>query len=164
MAKPSPKWVISHWNKFFEGYQTPAKEFYSAVEEALKRREVPDTSNSRVDWREGAIFSAKREYLRIKRRGLVFDICAAPFGNGFFFSWWLCQPPSGFWLLMSFIPIFGPLMIWAFKRETYFQMDTAMMFQGAVHAAVLEVIDGLTSAKGIRGLSELERKPILGRM
>ena len=36
-----------------------------------------------------------------------------------------------------------------------------MMFQGAVHSAMLEVIDEITNTKGLRALSEAERKPIL---
>ena len=35
------------------------------------------------------------------------------------------------------------------------------MFRGAVYSAVLEVIDEITNAKGLRALSETERKPIL---
>jgi hypothetical protein len=40
-------------------------------------------------------------------------------------------------------------------------MDTAIMFQSMVHSAVLDVIDPLFTAKGVRALSELERKPIM---
>jgi hypothetical protein len=40
-------------------------------------------------------------------------------------------------------------------------MDTALMFQESVHNAVLEVVDCITAAKGIRALTEAERKPIL---
>ena len=42
-----------------------------------------------VEWPEGGLLSAKRLYLRVIRKEHVFDICGAPFGNGFFFSWWL---------------------------------------------------------------------------
>ena len=48
-----------------------------------------------------------------------------------------------------------------FSPPTFYKLDTALMFQEAVHNAVLEVIDGMTSAKGLRALSDLERKPIL---
>lgn len=48
-----------------------------------------------------------------------------------------------------------------FAPDTYYKMDTAQMFQESVRAAVLEAVDGLTSAKGHRMLTELERKPIL---
>jgi hypothetical protein len=36
-----------------------------------------------------------------------------------------------------------------------------MMFRESVQNAVFEVIDSLTTAKGIRPLSELERKPVM---
>lgn len=115
---------------------------------AIERRAIPDAAQSRVDWREGGVLSAKREYLRVRRKQYTFDICGAPFGTGFFVSWWLTEP-------------LGCLGGYIRRRETYYRIDTALMFQEAVHAAVLEVIDGMTSAKGIRGLSELDRKPIL---
>jgi len=35
------------------------------------------------------------------------------------------------------------------------------MFQAVVHAAVLEVVDQVMSAKGARALTEFERKPIM---
>jgi hypothetical protein len=37
------------------------------------------------------------------------------------------------------------------------------MFEKAVHNAVLEVVDRMTASKGIRALSESERKPIMKR-
>jgi hypothetical protein len=44
---------------------------------------------------------------------------------------------------------------------TYYKIDTTLMFQESVHRAVVEVIDQMTQAKGLRALSESERKPIL---
>ncbi|MGH7788133.1 MAG: hypothetical protein ACRERC_14770 [Candidatus Binatia bacterium] len=46
-------------------------------------------------------------------------------------------------------------------RLTYYRIDTAEMFYQLVHDAVLEVIDGLSSAQGLRFLSEAERKPVM---
>jgi hypothetical protein len=209
--------VISHWHHPIENFQTSPLEFYAAVEEALRPREIPDISTSRVDWKEGGVLSARREYLRVQRGKLVFDVCAAPFGTGFFFSSWLTELPPAHGLLYAVlillsgpvmlamfvqtfgflagliltligfpllivgagylvrkggltadvedavlaIPFFGTLYERIFKPVTYYKMDTAMMFQSAVHTAVLEVIDRLMSAKGIRAMSELERKPIM---
>lgn len=210
--------VISHWHHPIENFQTSAMEFYFAVEQALAPKQIPEYSTSRVDWREGGVLSGRREYLRVKRGKLVFDICAAPFGSGFFFSWWLAEAPPSWGLLWAFfivfagfvfmticvqamgilagtfwgivgliaafwllgylirqgkiggssledavlaIPLFGGLYERLFKPPTYYKMDTAIMFQSMVHGAVLDVIDPLLHIKGVRALSELERKPIM---
>jgi len=207
--------VISHWYHLIENLQASSKEFYSSVEAAIQRRQVPQASASRVDYREGGVFSAEREYLRVTRGRYIFDICGAPYGTGFFFSSWLAEArspfgplalliliimlffamglsfrvfgfflgllfifvglPILFWLFVNFMnkqqegwddalvamPVLGPLYERIFRPETYYKIDTALMFQQAIHNAVLEVVDQITSAKGVRALSELERKPIL---
>ena len=91
--------VISHWSHLVDDFDTSALDFYSAVETAVEAREVPNAEFSRVQFKEGGIASAKREYLRIQRGKVVFDICAAPYGNAFFFSWWLSRlGPKHPWL------------------------------------------------------------------
>jgi len=35
------------------------------------------------------------------------------------------------------------------------------MFQDSVHSAVLEVLEQVTEGKGVKALSELEKKPVL---
>jgi len=158
---PKATEFIAHWNAFVEGFQGSPLEFYTQVEAAIRERQMTDYHASRVDWREGGILSAKREYLRVRRKEFAFDICGAPFGNGFFFSSWLGEIPSGFWALVSLIPIFGVFAHWAFRRKTYYRIDTAMMFRALVHNAVLDVIDEMTKQRGLRQLTELERKPVM---
>jgi len=225
MAKPSN--VISHWDRLFENFQASSLEFYNSVEKAVETRMVPETHWTRVEHKEGGLASANRLYLRMQRGKHAFDICAAPFGTGFFVSWWLTEPPLPFALLytlgflfcvmMSFYFAFGigfgigavlqgygfgillggslalfgvpaflwllgngmrkgairgestvlamPLVGWVYERlfapTTYYAIDTALMFQQSVHNAVLEVIDCITASKGIRALTEAERKPVL---
>ena len=157
--------TLSHWFNLIEGLQDSPQQFYSSVEEALKSRGLPDITVSRVDYREGGLLSAKREYLRVHRKEHIFDICAAPIGKGFFVSWWMGEtPPGGLWALILMIPVLGPLMIRYFRPSTFFRHDTALMFQESVRHSVLEVIDAITKSKGLRGLSELERKPILSSL
>ena len=214
MAVASLDSVLSHWCKLFENLQMAPLEFYATIEQAVKRREIPNIEISRVDWSESGIFSARREYLRISRGRHVFDICGAPFGTGFFVSSWLARPQAAPWPLALvllalgafiglaiFIRIFGfilglpafligfPLLFWGlvqilkdnegwddsivaipilgpiyqriFRPETYYMIDTTQMFQQLVHNAVMEAVDQMTSGKGVRALSELERKPAL---
>lgn len=105
--------VISHWHTLMEDFETSGMEFYAAVEEALKERSVPDIELSRVEWQEGGMGTARREYLRVKRSRLAFDICAAPFGKGFFFSWWLARIPQKFGVLLLGLVLLGILIVWS---------------------------------------------------
>ena len=57
----------------------------------------------------------------------------------------------------------GLLWLWdrLFLPPTYYRLDSASMFHATVHQAIQEIIDQMTQAKGLRALTELERKPIL---
>lgn len=95
--------VLSHWATLVENMQASPLEFYKRVEEAVGKREIPDLQISRVTWKESGILSADREYLRVMRGRYLYDICAAPFGNGFFFSSWMAESlPSPFWAMLGF--------------------------------------------------------------
>lgn len=209
--KGRPEVILSHWFNTLDGFQTSAMAFYESVRQAIERREIPKVEMSLVEWHESGMFSAKRAYLRVKREDYVFDICAAPYGTGFFFSWWLGQSlninigsilaivgvpfivfilvgyyvgfGTGFlvgffaWLglvitlgpqalesidhLLLKLPYIGPFYEQFLRPLTYYRIDTAVMFRGVVHSSVLEVIDELTKTKGLRALTELERKPVM---
>ena len=79
---------LSHWQTAYEGFSTPVQDFYAEVEKAVNNRQVPDITFSRVVYKEGGVASSGREYLRVSRGAQVFDVCAAPYGTGFFFSSW----------------------------------------------------------------------------
>jgi hypothetical protein len=205
--------IISHWHLLADDMRASALNYYSAIEEELKRREVPSVRTERVDWREGGITTAKREYLRVTRERLTFDLCAAPFGAGFFFSWWLAVQRSpyaavlgyaglvvllglavamignmgmmagGFLFLVALavvltvvsqlagdgntlpedavqsMPAIGALYDKVFRPETYYSLDTTIMFQESVRRAVNTVISGERSAQGLRALSPDEERP-----
>lgn len=153
--------VLSHWSNQVENFSYSSKDFYRQVEEAIKQRGIPKLKVSRVNYSESGLMSAKREYLRLGRREHIFDICAAPFGNGFFVSWWLGEAQGFLYRLLSAIPFIGNTLASLVRPLTYYRIDTASMFQGSVHSAVLEVMDQIMKAKGLRLLSENERKPIL---
>ncbi len=202
----TPAILLAHWYHLIEGLQTSSLGFYQGIEQALGHRAVPDTATARTDYRESGFLSAKREYLRITRGAQAIDICAAPFGTGFFVSWWLGEARPGpliptvallavlivdfrifgaffglGFLVLGFlglgalisqgeapwhayvfaVPFLGQLWERLFQPLTLYRYDTMLMFKSAVHKAVLEVIDGLTDAQGLRRLSDDERKPIM---
>src|SRR5262245_22498809 len=84
---PKPAVVASHWHHSVPDLQTSSLEFFEAVEMALRAREV-DVQTERIQWHEGSILTAKREYLRLSYARFVFDISAFPFGRDYTFSWW----------------------------------------------------------------------------
>src|SRR3984893_2199917 len=88
MGKPQ---VEGHWHSLIEGFSTSPLDFYELVKAGLARREIPNLKIKTVTWKESGLGSGKRVYLRVSRETLNFDICAAPFGTGFFFSWWLAK-------------------------------------------------------------------------
>jgi hypothetical protein len=88
-----PTEIVGHSAFLIENFQFSTQEFYSRVEAALQQRDVPKLQTARVDWHEGGIMSAAREYLRTNYERLTFDICAAPFGTGFFVSFWIGERP-----------------------------------------------------------------------
>jgi hypothetical protein len=143
------------------GLQASPKEFYATLENVIRQRGVPNTEAFRIDCPEGGPFSAKREYLRVRRKEYVFDICGAPFANGFFVSWWLGELPSGCLMIFGAIPVAGAVVRMFVRRPTYYRIDTGLMFQESIRGAVNDVIDQMTAAKGVRSLTEFERKPIL---
>jgi hypothetical protein len=208
----TPDAVNGHWSTLVEGLQLPPLEFYASVEAAVAQKSIPDATFERIEYREGGAFSGFRTYLRIRRHREVFDVCAAPFGNGCFFSWWLAEVRPRLPTVASIFIVFGylvllsifsgefgmlrgpvfllllvplglfvvsrmgtqeaddfilmlPLLGWLYERLfrpiTYYRIDTSDMFQTAVRHTVMEVLDQVTAAKGIRALSDLDRKPVM---
>ena len=156
------KVLHAHWSTLVEGLSASSMEMYSKIEEKLKTRQMPDASFGREQLAAGGILSGKREYLRVRRKEFIVDICAAPFGTGFFFSSWLIEPVGCIGALAE-IPVVGFLLDLFLGKFTYYHHDTATMFYTAVHQAVIEVVDEATKAspKGLRMLSERERTPVL---
>lgn len=77
---------VSYWCKWFPGLQHSPLQFYAAVEQKLGESRIPGLDLERILLRQGGVLSGKRYYLRSGRDKLVFEICAAPFGTGFFVS------------------------------------------------------------------------------
>lgn len=147
--------VLSNWHHGFDKMQFSSQEFYEAVQKALEEREIRGIALSRTIHAEGmGFFEARREYLRIARNEYFFDVCAAPFANGFFVSWWFIEHERNYKRMLKKIPILKKLM----EVKTYFEVDTEQMFRSLVHTCVLQAIDEMTSAKGVRALSEAERR------
>lgn len=160
--------LLSTWSQHFPGVAHDVNRFYAAVEAAVQERKVPDVKFSRESMKEGGLFSSSREYLRIKRGDLRYDICGAPFANGFFVSSRLFAEGKFADSLLGGLgsggvlsQLAGNIVAKAIGADTYYKFDTAQMYLQLVHRSLLDAVDGLNSAARLPLLTESERKPIL---
>jgi hypothetical protein len=159
--KPRKADVLQHWIAFVEGFELSSTAFYESVEKELKAREVPGLEMSRVEFAEGGVLSGKREYLRMVRERLVFDVCAAPFGKSYFFSCRFAEIPAviSIWQLLF---LFGSLflitvMIW---RLAGFVLGSFSLL--VVSTALIYTLRNAV-AMGLRDLdATLIKSPVLG--
>lgn len=148
--------IISHWHHTYDKAQFSTMDFYSACEQAIKERNLPGATLKRVIHNNRIFFSGSREYLRVYRMGIAYDICAAPNGSGCYVSWWHHEHYSNFErLVMMKIPVLN----WVYREQTLHQYDLELMFQDVIHACVMEAADAMTGVKGST-LSESERSII----
>lgn len=105
--------IIEHWYSLVPSQNFSSKEFYEHIEKSIKEQQVPALDASRVDLSEGGALSAKREYLRLKRERLTFDICAAPVGINYFFSYRFYAEPVAVkaWEILAAMFILGALFV-----------------------------------------------------
>jgi hypothetical protein len=109
LIRPRAVEVLEHWYVPVANFNTSTREFYDTVERVMKVQNLPGLDIFRVDFAEGGLLSDKRQYLRMTRERLVFDICAAPFGTGFFFSCRLAEISAkiGLWQVFSLLVSFS---------------------------------------------------------
>src|SRR5436305_60720 len=105
--KPKKVEVLNHWYVLAPSFKTSTREFYGDVEKELKDRQVPGLEMSRVEFSEGGMLSDKREYLRMTRERLVFDVCGAPFGTAYFFSCRFAEIPAVIHLWQLLVLLIG---------------------------------------------------------
>ncbi|MBK8483848.1 MAG: hypothetical protein IPL31_05760 [Saprospiraceae bacterium] len=149
--------AVKNWSTLIPNIQHDSEAFYELVEQILKERKVPGIKTDRRTFKEGGVLSSHRLYLQISRGDYIFHICGAPWGNGFFFSWWMRKMDDPLGDMLKNLPFVGKIFASRIDYDTYYRLDTDMMFRTSVHQSVLAAIDKLTEGKGIRALTELER-------
>lgn len=151
----------SHWNTLIEGFNYSTQEFYNLLENEIQNHDIENISIKEVTLREGGIGTDNRLYLRVTWKNLVYYVCAAPFGDGFFVSWWLKNNASVVSILISKIPLFGGWLHRKLFPATFYKIDTASMFMTYAQQSVLRVIKEITKDQGIAEIGEEAKKPIL---
>lgn len=161
MSRIDPTTVISNWSFFVDGMTQSSDLFYREIENRIGKHAIKGVALERVNIAEGGIFSSKREYLQVCRDEYVFHVCAAPFGSGFFVSWWFGAFEKGLLAYLKNLPVIGFLVRVAFKPWTYYRADTAAMFNAITGGAVGEALDAVIDAQGLKALTQEQKKPQL---
>ena len=150
----------SHWNQLIDDFQYSSKDFYALVKEEMLSNGISGISTSFINLNKNTIVSGRRLYLEVSWQGYVYYICACPFGNGFFISWWLLKKTSIIQLILLKIPKIGGWLVRNLYPSTFYKLDTASMFMSYAQSSVLKIVDDITKDSGTK-LSESERKPVL---
>ncbi len=153
--------LIAHWNTTLQGVGLRPSMFYEMLEEEISLRSFAGMQMTRVYWREGGWFSARREYLRTMWRQVIFDICGFPFGDSFCVSWWLGTNERSVRSLFFEVPVLGTLIEAGLSPATYYEIDSERVYQHGIHNSVLHVVDVLTDQNQLPRLTGLAREPIM---
>ncbi|MGC3990841.1 MAG: hypothetical protein QM796_14415 [Chthoniobacteraceae bacterium] len=160
-TKKSSTEVLYYWRALLPDFKDSPSNIYTMIEEAVRTREIPGLEISRQFWHEGGALSQQREYLRFARERQIFDICAAPFGTGFFISYRASIEP----------PVIDPLAICVVLMVVGISLAILAATCGFFWGCVWLVL-GLTGliltlrASVARGLGDMDRTlrktPLLG--
>ena len=154
--------VHARWHHSFPEMQISPQEFYNSVKVEIQKKDVGSISIGTRIYTEGGLFSSDRIYLQVQRGEQLFIICAAPFGKEYFVSWWFGKAVNFMDDLVQRIPYIGKYIEAIMNYQTFYQIDTDDMFKDMVKDCVLVVVDSIANDKGIRPLTELERRPVDG--
>jgi len=139
-----------HHHQHFDDLQMSSNEFYSMLEKMITVYEYPDVRCERTTMKEGGMLSSSREYLMIKRKRLVFYVCAAPFGRSFFISWYFTEEANTAANVAEKIPLIGKTIAKDMEHKSYYQYDTELMFTESIKGIIKVAIDKVSAEHGLR--------------
>ena len=151
--------VYEQWITPILDYQGNAAMFYAAVEETVRKWEIPNISIERIRFKDAGPLSPERKYLRLRRESLVFDIVSARFGR----SWWYsCRSAVlprmlRWWELILFVVVLGALV------TSYWYMFGLIIGSLVLGASVLMLLVLLVAGRSWNGLDDLLLQlPVIG--
>ena len=151
--------VHEQWIVPILDFVSDTSKFYTAVEDELKLWEVPELTTERMVFKDAGFLSSGREYLRVRRESLVFDILSAKFGK----SWWfscrsaVLRRKLRLWEIFAFVGA----VAWLFAAYWYaFGFTMGCVAIGSSLAMLLVIMVSAPSWNGLDDL--LLHLPIIG--
>lgn len=159
--RPKQGEELNHWIASAENFNYQPKAFYDELKLKLEARKIPDLTLEPVEFAEGGLLSDERTYLRIQRERLLFDVCAAPFGTGYFFSCRTVHLPVIVRLWHILVIYFALNCIFAGLFKLFGLMDAAIMMLLFLLACLMTLRNAATvNAMSVDAL--LTRTPVIG--
>lgn len=155
--------VFSHWFAAVDGFRASPSQFYTVVLDKIAEQGITHLRVRQIACREGGFLAPRRLYLRVQRQEMIFDVCGVPSGSSFFVSWWLGRKPPTLLRRAAFPLADLPIVGWPFRvavGRTYYHVDSMLMFQHAVHRAVVAAIEAMSETQGLRRPPALEAAPV----
>jgi hypothetical protein len=149
--------VLAHWSHFLDGTSHSSQVFYEELEKALDDRKIPGARVSRFFTAQGGFLGGMREYVRIERNRFTFDICAGPFGKGFFVSWWFSRASR---VLVALISLFVAAVT---IGALVYRFGLFGAGAGLVAVPLLFLLIGAAASRGVLPIEdELIATPVIG--
>lgn len=145
---------------YLENYPVTPLQFYQAIEDAFRRRQIAGAQILRVTRREWHLLSGRRIYVLIRFRKAACFIGAVPLGTGVLISWRYAEMPYKFWLILFQMPFLGVIAERLLMPPTFYRADIHRAFEQAVRTIVLEATR-LIAELDTRELTEAETRPLL---
>lgn len=146
-----PMFAYGDWQHLLDNFTYSPKEFYEKLQQNLKETKIDGITYDWEDLHEGTHFvSATRLYLKITWKEKLFYVCAAPFGRGFFISWWHFEKTPLWERILLMFGRFGRWITLSINPMTFYRIDTAAVFQRYMHDTVMKTMEDITKEKGVR--------------
>jgi hypothetical protein len=154
--------VYAQWMTPLLEFSSDTAKFYESIEEGLRAWNIPELVTERIVYKDGGLLSAGREYLRVRREGLVFDILSARFGSNWW--WFSCRGAvlvrsMRVWEILAFI-----IGVAAFTA-CYIQTFGPIVGGIAMGSTLLMLLTVMVAARSWNGLDDLLlRLPVIGAL
>lgn len=142
--------AYSSWTHLIDNYSYSAVDFYEKLMNNIHATKVPGVKMKSIEFSQGTAFiSPNRLYLEVRWQEKLFYVCAAPYGRGFFISWWLFEQQAGWEPFVYALPG-GKWIVQAIKPITFYRIDTARVFQRYMHDTIMATMEEITKGTGTR--------------
>ena len=158
-AMKSKKEVLNHWNILIHNLGYSSQEFYKKLNTELDSQKISGLKFKTSEKKTSSILSHKRLYATITYDGYVYDVCAAPFGESFFVSYWMQGTLNPMENFVSRIPFLGKRLVKLFFPVTFYRIDTSNMFHSLMHETIIELVNTISQENELETLTDQQTTP-----